>query len=62
VTRFCNRSDIRWLLKQTQKAIYPELTARPQAGGIKKPKNLVRFGTVGILDGPQVIVPQGLGA
>jgi hypothetical protein len=27
-----------------------------------KVKNLVRFGTVGVLDGPQVIVPQGQGA
>jgi len=30
--------------------------------GIVKRENLVRFGTVGVLDGPQVIVPQGLGA
>jgi integrase len=50
-------------VKQTQDAIYSELTARPKlVGGIKKTKNLVRFGTVGVLDGPQVIVPQGLGA
>jgi hypothetical protein len=31
-------------------------------GGIKKTKNLVRFVTVGVVDGPQVIVPQGQGA
>jgi hypothetical protein len=31
-------------------------------GGIVKVKNLVRFGTVGVLDDPQVIVPQGQGA
>jgi len=50
-------------VKQTQDAIYSELTARPKlVGSIKKAKNLVRFGTVGVLDGPQVIVPQGLGA
>jgi hypothetical protein len=53
-------------VKQTQEAIYAELTARPKlpklVGSIKKAKNLVRFGTVGVLDGPQVIVPQGQGA
>jgi len=50
-------------VKQTQEAIYAELTARPKlVGSIKKRKNLVRFGTVGVLDGPQVIVPQGQGA
>jgi hypothetical protein len=50
-------------VKLRQEAIYSELTARPKfVGGIKKTKNLVRFGTVGILDGPQVIVPQGQGA
>jgi len=43
--------------------ICTELTdAAEITGGIKKAKNLVRFGTVGVLDGPQVIVPQGLGA
>jgi hypothetical protein len=31
-------------------------------GGIVKSKNLVRFGTVGVWGGPQVIVPLGLGA
>ncbi len=31
-------------------------------GSFVKAKNLVRFGTVGVLDGPQVIDPQGLGA
>jgi hypothetical protein len=36
--------------------------AAKAGGGIVKWKNLVRFGTVGILSGPQVIVPQGLGA
>jgi integrase len=50
-------------VKQTQEAIYSELTARPKlVGSIKKSENLVRFGTVGVLDGPQVIVPQGQGA
>jgi hypothetical protein len=50
-------------VKQTQEAIYAELTARPKlVGSIRKAKNLVRFGTVGVLDGPQVIVPQGQGA
>jgi hypothetical protein len=50
-------------VKQTQEAIYAELTARPKlVGSIKKGKNLVRFGTVGVLDSPQVIVPQGQGA
>jgi integrase len=50
-------------VKQTQEAIFSELTARPKlVGSIKKAKNLVRFGTVGVLDGPQVIVPQGQGA
>ena len=29
---------------------------------IKKTENLVRFGTVGVFDGPEVIDPQGLGA
>jgi hypothetical protein len=32
------------------------------ARSIKKTKNLVGFGTVAVLDGPQVIVPQALGA
>jgi integrase len=50
-------------VKQTQEAIYAELTARPKVvGRFKKAKNLVRFGMVGVLDGPQVIVPQGQGA
>ena len=50
-------------VKQTQEAIYAELTARPKLeGGVKKVKNLVRFGTVAVWDGPQVIVPKGLGA
>jgi integrase len=50
-------------VKRTQEAIYAELTARPKlVGSIRKAKNLVRFGTVGVLDGPQVIVPQGQGA
>jgi hypothetical protein len=50
-------------VKQTQEAIYAELTVRPKfVSSIRKAKNLVRFGTVGVLDGPQVIVPQGQGA
>lgn len=50
-------------VKKTQEAIYSELTARPKlVGGIKKGKNLVRFGTVAVLDSPQVIVPKGQGA
>jgi len=50
-------------VKQRQEAIYAELTVRPKlVSSIKKAKNLVRFGTVGVLDGPQVIVPQGQGA
>ncbi len=41
-------------VKQTQEAIYAELTARPKlVGSIKKAKNLIRFGTVGVLDGPK---------
>ena len=48
---------------QTQEAIYAELTARAKlVGSFKKARNLVRFGTVGVSDGPQVIVPQGQGA
>jgi len=50
-------------VKQTLDAIYAELTAGSKAGGgIVKRKNLVRFGTVGVFDGPQVIDPQALGA
>jgi len=50
-------------VKQTQDAIYAELTRRPRmVASIKKEENLVRFGTVGVLDGPEVIVPKGLGA
>jgi len=50
-------------VRKTLDSMYAELTAGPKlVGGIKKAKNLVRFGTVGVLDGPQVIVPQGLGA
>jgi len=50
-------------VKHTQEAIYCELTARQKlVGGSKNGKNLVRFGTVGVVDGPQVIVPQGQGA
>jgi hypothetical protein len=48
---------------QTQEAIYAELTARPKLGG--KYQESEKFGTlctVGVLDGPQVIVPQGQGA
>jgi hypothetical protein len=30
--------------------------------GIGKPENLVRFGTVGVWDGAQVVVPPRLGA
>ena len=46
-------------------AIYPELTGTAKtrmAASIKKTENLVRFGTVGVFDGPEVIDPQGLGA
>jgi hypothetical protein len=32
------------------------------SAGIEKMKNLIRFGTVGVLDGPEVIVRKGLGA
>lgn len=50
-------------VKKTQDSIYAELTAGPKlVRSIKKAKNLVRFGTVGFVDGPQVIVPQGQGA
>jgi integrase len=50
-------------VKRTLESIYVQLTAGPKSvGSMKKSKNLVRFGTVGVLDGPQVIVPQGLGA
>jgi hypothetical protein len=56
-------ADDRGQREQMQEAIYAELTAQPKlVGSIKKAKNLVRFGTVGVLDGPQVIVPQGQGA
>ena len=33
---------------------------RCTADAIRKPKDLVGFGTVGLLDGPQRIVSQGL--
>jgi len=57
------RQSIEDGVKQKQEATYSELTARPKlVGSIKKAKNLIRFGTVGVLDGPQVIVPQGQGA
>ena len=50
-------------VKQTLEAIYSELTSGPKQGSsVVKGKNLVRFGTVGILDGRQVIDWQGLGA
>lgn len=50
-------------VKQAQDAIYAELTTRPKmVASIKKTENLVRFGTVGVFDGPEVIDPQGLGA
>ncbi|PYY09723.1 MAG: hypothetical protein DMG69_09505 [Acidobacteria bacterium] len=44
-------------VKQTLDAIYVELTAKQQvtAGSRNFLGDLVRFGTVGILDGPQVI-------
>ena len=50
-------------VRETREAICAELAAPPErVGSIRKAKNLVRFGTVSIWDGPQVIVPQGLGA
>ena len=63
ITAAVYMQEIEESVKQTLEAIYAELTARPKpVGGIRKERNLVRFGTVGVLDGPQVIVPQGLGA
>lgn len=48
---------------QALEAIYEELTARPEAeGSFVNGENLVRFGMVGVLDGPQVIDLVGLGA
>ena len=50
-------------VKQTLNAVYTELTKKSKvSGGFRKRKNLVRFGTVGVFDGPQVIDPQRLGA
>jgi hypothetical protein len=45
-------------------AIYPELTVKPEsaAGAQKFTRNLVRFGTVGMLDGLQVIESKAVGA
>jgi len=50
-------------VNETQDAIYAELTTRAKmVASIKKTENLVRFGMVGVFDGPEVIDPQGLGA
>jgi hypothetical protein len=58
-----SRQPIEASVKQTQAGIYSELTARSKlVCGIVKVKNLVRFGTVGVWDSPQVIVPQEQGA
>ena len=50
-------------VKQTLDAIYLELTTPEVKAGLRKLfENLVRFGTVGVFDGPQVIESKGLGA
>jgi len=50
-------------VKQAQDAKYAGLTIQPKmVASIKKTENLVRFGTVGVFDGPEVIDPQGQGA
>jgi hypothetical protein len=53
-------------VKRTQEAIYPEPVGAAETGsGILTRKisyDLVRFGTVGVLDCRQVIDPKGLGA
>ena len=50
-------------VKQTLDAIYLELTTPEMKAGLRKLfENLVRFGTVGVFDGPQVIESKGLGA
>ena len=49
-------------VKQTQAAICGADGRAETGSRILKAENLVRFGTVGIGGGPQVIVPQGLGA
>jgi len=49
--------------KTSLPTIHAELTTRPKmVAGTKKTENLVRFGMVGVFDGPEVIDPQGLGA
>lgn len=65
ITAACYMQPIAESVKQTQDAIYAELIA-PQngngTGGVQKTKNLVRFGTVDVCDGPQVIEAESLGA
>jgi integrase len=63
LTASCYMQPIAESVKQTQEAIYQELTA-PQNGtrGVKKTKNLVRFGTVGVVGSPQVIDAERVGA
>jgi hypothetical protein len=38
------------------------IAVSPPVGSIKTAKNFVRFDTVGVLDGPEEIVPQRSGA
>ena len=49
-------------VKQTLDAIYSELTTPEMRRLVKLSENLVRFGTVGIFDGLQVIELKGVGA
>jgi integrase len=63
ITAACYMQPIAESVKQTQEAIYQELVAPlTQTGGVKKTENLVRFGTVGFVGGPQVIESERLGA